>query len=48
MDTRKLNKFTSCGGCIAKLPQGMLKDAVSRIPCFTDPNLLVGFDTSDD
>ena len=48
MDTRKLSKFTSCGGCIAKLPQGMLKDAVSRIPIFTDPNLLVGFDTSDD
>ena len=48
MDMRKLNKFTSCGGCIAKLPQGMLKDAVSRIPKFTDPNLLVGFDTSDD
>jgi len=48
MDTRKLNKFTSCGGCIAKLPQGMLKDAVANIPRFDDPNLLVGFDTSDD
>ena len=48
MDTRKLNKFTSCGGCIAKLPPGMLKDAVSNIPKFDDPNLLVGFDTSDD
>ncbi len=48
MDMRKINKFTSCGGCIAKLPQGMLKDAVSRIPKFHDPDLLVGFDTSDD
>ena len=48
MDTRKLNKFTSCGGCVAKLPPGMLKDVVSSIPQFTDPNLLVGFDTSDD
>ena len=48
MDTRKLNKFTSCGGCIAKLPQGLLKEAVSHIPKFSDPNLLVGFDTSDD
>lgn len=48
MDTRKLNKFTLCGGCIAKLPQGMLKEAVSSIPRFNDPNLLVGFDTSDD
>jgi len=48
MDVRKLNKFTSCGGCIAKLPQGMLKDAVLNIPKFDNPNLLVGFDTSDD
>lgn len=48
MDTRKLNKFTSCGGCIAKLPQSMLKTAVSCIPRFDDPDLLVGFDTSDD
>ena len=48
MDMRKLNKFTSCGGCIAKLPQGMLKEAVSNIPQFSDPDLLVGFDTSDD
>lgn len=48
MDIRKLNKFTSCGGCIAKLPQGMLKDAVSNIPRFCDINMLVGFDTSDD
>ena len=48
MDMRKLNKFTACGGCIAKLPQGLLKDAVSRIPKFNDPCLLVGFDTSDD
>jgi len=47
-DLRKLNKFTSCGGCIAKLPQGMLKDVISNIPKFSDPNLLVGFDTSDD
>jgi len=48
MDTRKLNKFTSCGGCIAKLPQGLLKEAVSNIKRSDDPNLLVGFDTSDD
>jgi selenide,water dikinase len=48
MDTRKLNKFTNCGGCTAKLPQGMLKDVISRIPRFSDQNLLVGFETSDD
>ncbi len=48
MDMRKLNKFTACGGCIAKLPQGLLKDALSNIPTFDDPNLLIGFDSSDD
>lgn len=48
MDLRKINKFTACGGCIAKLPQGMLKEAVGKIPVFSDNNLLVGFDTSDD
>jgi len=48
MDERKLNRFTSCGGCVAKLPQGLLKEAVSGIPQFSDPNLLVGFDTFDD
>ena len=48
MDARKVNKFFTCGGCTAKLPQGVLRDAVSRIPRFDDENLLVGFDTSDD
>ncbi|PPK82718.1 selenophosphate synthase [Lacrimispora xylanisolvens] len=48
MDIRKINKFTSCGGCIAKLPQGMLKEALLNIPVFDDQNLIVGFDTSDD
>ena len=47
MDFTNINKFY-CGGCTAKLPQGMLKEAVSKIPIFSDPNLLVGFDTSDD
>lgn len=47
MDFRKLNKFT-CGGCTAKLPQGMLREAVAKIPVFFDENILVGFDTSDD
>lgn len=48
MDMKKIMKMPSCGGCVAKLPAGMLKDIVSQIPVFTDPNLLVGFDTSDD
>lgn len=48
MDANKIMKMPACGGCVAKLPPGMLKDAVSNIPIFTDPNLIVGFDTSDD
>jgi len=48
MDIRKINKFTSCGGCLAKLPQDVLKEVVSKIPKFHDENLLIGFDTSDD
>ena len=42
------NTFAACGGCVAKLPQGMLKDALKAIPAFYDENLLVGFDASDD
>jgi len=48
MDTRKLNKFTACGGCAAKLPQGLLQDVLRQMPAFADARLLVGFDTSDD
>lgn len=48
MDIKKIMKLPACGGCMAKLPPGMLKDVVSQIPVFNDPNLLVGFDTSDD
>ena len=48
MDVRKLSKFTSCGGCVSKLPPGLLQDVIKSIPRFTDENLLVGFDSSDD
>jgi len=48
MDTRKISKLAACGGCTAKLPPGMLKDSLSQIPKFSDPALLVGFDSSDD
>lgn len=48
MDIKKIMRLPACGGCVAKLPPGMLKEAVSKIPVFDDPNLLVGFDTSDD
>ena len=48
MDTSKITKLAACGGCTAKLPPGMLKDSLLSIPKFSDPNLLVGFDSSDD
>ena len=48
MDLRKIGKLAACGGCTAKLPPGMLKDSLSVLPVFVDPNLLVGYDTSDD
>jgi selenide,water dikinase len=41
-------KLMSCGGCVAKLSQGLLQRAVAAIPRTDDDNLLVGFDTSDD
>lgn len=48
MDTSKITKLAACGGCTAKLPPGMLKDSLSSIPKFSDPSLIVGFDSSDD
>ncbi|MCL2874616.1 MAG: selenide, water dikinase SelD [Defluviitaleaceae bacterium] len=48
MDTTNLKKLTGCGGCTAKLPPGKLKEVLEAIPKFSDPNLLVGFDSSDD
>ena len=45
---KKILDLAKCGGCTAKLSPGMLKDSLSKIPKFNDPNLIVGFDTSDD
>jgi selenide,water dikinase len=36
------------GGCASKLAPGSLKTILERLPSQADPNLLVGFDTSDD
>jgi selenide,water dikinase len=41
-------KLLSCGGCVAKLSQGLLQRAVASIPTAPDEDLLVGFETSDD
>ena len=48
MDMTNLKKLTGCGGCTAKLPPGKLKEVLESIPKFSDSNLLVGFDSSDD
>jgi len=44
----ELSKFTTCGGCAAKLSPGALRDVVAQIPPPSDARLLVGFETSDD
>ncbi|MCL2828581.1 MAG: selenide, water dikinase SelD [Oscillospiraceae bacterium] len=48
MDIKEFNQFTACGGCAAKLSQDLLQRVLGNLPTASDPNLLVGFDTSDD
>lgn len=40
--------FCKGGGCTAKLGAGILESVLGKLPRPTDPNLLVGFDSSDD
>jgi selenide,water dikinase len=40
--------FCKGGGCTAKLGPGILASVLGKLPKATDPNLLVGFDSSDD
>lgn len=40
--------FCTGGGCTAKLGAGALSSVLSKLPKKEDPNLLVGFDSSDD
>ena len=44
----KLTKLASCAGCGAKVGAGVLAQLLDGIRVHTDPNLLVGFDKSDD
>ena len=44
----RLTQQVKAGGCASKLPAGSLRQVLSALPAQTDPNLLVGFDTSDD
>lgn len=48
MDRKKWSQSTLCGGCAAKLPQGLLRGVLRQLPVFEDERLLVGFDSSDD
>lgn len=44
----KLTKLTKCAGCGAKVGAGVLAQLLEGIQVHRDPNLLVGFDKSDD
>lgn len=44
----KLTKLAKCAGCGAKVGAGVLAQLLEDIKVRTDPNLLVGFDRSDD
>jgi selenide, water dikinase len=46
--TIRLTQQVKAGGCASKLAPGSLAAVLSRLPKQTDPNLLVGFETSDD
>lgn len=48
MENIKLTKLASCAGCGAKVGAGVLAQLLEGIQVHTDPNLLVGFDKSDD
>ncbi|MGL4343776.1 MAG: selenide, water dikinase SelD [Cellulosilyticaceae bacterium] len=40
--------FCKGGGCTAKLGPGMLSAVLDKLPKYTEPNLIVGFDSADD
>ena len=44
----RLTQQVKAGGCASKLPPGSLRAVLSNLPVQNDPNLLVGFETSDD
>ena len=44
----RLTKLAECAGCGAKVGAGELAELLGSLPRRRDPNLLVGFDTSDD
>lgn len=48
MEEVKLTKLAQCAGCGAKVGAGVLAKLLEDIKVHNDPNLLVGFDKSDD
>lgn len=44
----RLTQQVKAGGCASKLAPGSLRAALDALPVQSDPNLLVGFDQSDD
>ena len=44
----KLTKLANCAGCGAKVGAGVLAKLLDGLKVRQDPNLLVGFDKSDD
>ena len=44
----RLTQQVKAGGCASKLPAGSLRQVLSALPVQTNPDLLVGFETSDD
>lgn len=48
MEDIKLTKLAACAGCGAKVGAGELAKLLEGIQTHSDPNLLVGFDRSDD
>ncbi len=43
-----LTSLVKTSGCAAKIGPGVLHSVLGKLPKFSDPRLLVGFDTSDD
>ena len=48
VDTVKLTATAKAAGCAAKLSPSVLETVLRRLPQQDDPNVLVGFETSDD
>ncbi len=47
-DEIRLTQFAKHGGCAAKIGPDTLSRVLGRLPKFSDPDLIVGFETSDD